>query len=338
MKKFDYFIGIDVSKLKLDVTVLLKNQENKTEVIDYQIIDNNEKSILSFLKKLIKDKISVENTLFCLEDTGIYSMPLACVLSEKQVNYWQVAALEIKRSKGICRGKSDKTDSKDIALYALSNLHKLRLSKVASVDIQQLKILFAEREKIIKSLGAFQKTSENKDFCTKEVFKSVENINQSIVNQLDIALKKVEEKMLEIIAENEKIANQFNLLTSIKGIGKFTAIYLIISTKGFEKFENWRQVACYAGVAPFEHTSGTSIRGRTRVSPLADLKLKSLLNMGAISAIQHDAELKTYYNRKVAEGKSKMLVINNIRCKLLARVFAVIKRNSPFVNIYKFAA
>jgi len=337
MKKFNYFIGIDVSKLKLDITVLCQF-DNKTEKIYYQIIDNNEKSILFFLKKQLKDKMQVTNTLFCFEDTGIYSMPLACVLSEQQVNYWQVSALEIKRSKGICRGKSDKTDSKDISFYALSNLHKLRLSKVSSVDVQKLKLLFSEREKIIKTLSVFERTTENKNFCSKEVFKSVENINKSVVNQLNSALKKVEEKIMEIISESEKLAGQFALLTSIKGIGKFTAIYLIICTKGFEKFENWRQLACYAGVAPFEYTSGTSIRGRTRVSPLADLKLKSLLNMCAIVAVRHDTELKTYYERKITEGKSKMLVINNVRCKLLARVFAVVNRKTPFVNTYKFAA
>jgi transposase len=265
-------------------------------------------------------------------------MPLACVLSEQQANFWQVAALEIKRSKGICRGKSDKTDSKNIAFYAISNLHKLRLSKVASIDIQQLKILFAEREKILKSLKAFKRTSENKDFCSKDVFKSVENINENIVNQLNSALKKVDEKLMEIIKTNEKLAKQLELLMSIKGIGKITAIYLIISTKGFEKFANWRQMACYSGVAPFEYTSGTSVRGRTKVSQLADLKLKSLLNMCAIVAVRYDAELKVYYERKVAEGKPKMLVINNVRCKLLARIFAVINRNSPFVNTHKFAA
>jgi transposase len=336
MKKFEFFIGIDVSKLKLDVTVLFQ-KENKTQKIDYQVIDNNEKSILSFISALKKDKILTENTLFCFEDTGVYSLPMAYVLSSQGLDYWQVAALEIKRSKGICRGKSDKTDSKDIAFYALSHLHKLRLSKVSSTVIQQLKLLFAEREKIIRSLGSFQRTSENRDFMPKEVFKSVENINKTIVNQLNTALKKVEEKLAEIIAENEKINKQMELTTSIKGVGKFTAMYLIISTQGFDKFENWRQLACYAGVAPFEHSSGTSIRGRTKVSPLADRKLKSLLNMCAITAVQHDPELKAYYEKKVNEGKSKMLVINNIRCKLLARVFAVINRQTLYINTWKFA-
>jgi len=124
----------------------------------------------------------------------------------------------------------------------------------------------------------------------------------------------------------------------LPGIGKQTAIYLIIATKGFEAFENWRQLACYAGVAPFPYQSGTSIFRQNKVHPFADKKLKTLLNMCAICAVRHDKELKTYYERKVAEGKAKMLVINNVRCKLLARVFAVINRKSTFINTYKFAS
>lgn len=98
------------------------------------------------------------------------------------------------------------------------------------------------------------------------------------------------------------------------------------------------QFACYSGVAPFEYQSGTSIRGRTKVSNFAQKKLKSLLNLGALSAKRHDVELKNYFERKVAEGKNKMLVVNAIRCKILARAFAVINRGTPFVNTQKFAA
>ena len=102
--------------------------------------------------------------------------------------------------------------------------------------------------------------------------------------------------------------------------------------------KDWRKLACYAGVAPFPYQSGTNIKGRTKVHPLADKKLKSLLNMCAIVAVRHDKELKAYYERKVEEGKAKMLVINNVRRKLLSRVFVVINRKTPFVNTFKFAA
>jgi transposase len=335
MKKFDYYIGIDVSKLTLDITVLYE-RENSTKT-DYYKIENNEKSIAQFVKKKLSN-LKSEQILFCFEDTGIYSLPLAYYLSRNNIAYWQVAGIEIKRSKGITRGKSDKIDSKDIALYAYVHVHKFRQSNVSSNSVHQLRLLFTEREKVLKSLASFEKTSENKGFVPKEVLKSVEKINKTMIGQLKKMQKQIETKMLTVITSEDNLNHQFRVITSIPGVGRQTAIYLIIVTKGFETFKNWRQVACYAGVAPFPYQSGTSIQGRNKVHHFADKKLKSLLNMCAIAAIQCDKEIRTYYDRKVKEGKSKMLVINNVRCKLLARIFAVVNRKTPFINTFKFAS
>ena len=116
MKKiFDYYIGIDVSKLTLDVTVLYEI-ENITETKHYKI-ENNEKSIAQFVKNKL-GKYDLKQLLFCFEDAGIYSMPLSYYFNDNELTYWQVPSVEIKRSKGISRGKDDKIDSKDIAFYA----------------------------------------------------------------------------------------------------------------------------------------------------------------------------------------------------------------------------
>jgi transposase len=336
MKKFSYYIGIDVSKLTLDVTVLHKEEENITKT-DYYKIENNEKSIAHLVRNKL-GKYALEHTLFCFEDTGIYSMPLACYLSDHQFTYWQVPPVELKRSRGISRGKDDKIDSQDIAFYACTHTHKFRPCKVSCKALQQLRLLFTEREKVVKALALFENTSENKGFLSKDVLNAVTSVSKPLINQLKKTLKCIEKKMLAVIASEAKLNHRYNLITSIPGIGMQTAIYLLIATKGFESFDNWRQLACYAGVAPFPYQSGTSIRGRNKVHHLADKRLKCLLNMCAICAVRHDKELKTYYERKVREGKHKMLVINNVRAKLLARVFAVINREKPFINTFKFAS
>lgn len=117
-----------------------------------------------------------------------------------------------------------------------------------------------------------------------------------------------------------------------------TAIYLIIATKGFKAFTSSRKFACYAGVAPFEYSSGSSVRGRTKVSNMADKKMKSLLQMCALSAIKYDPQLREYYNNKKGQGKNVMLVLNNIRCKIISWVFSVVSRQTPFIDTYKFAS
>ena len=334
-KKFDYYVGIDVSKLTLDVTILY--EWDNTEKTEYYVIENKEKSIAQFVKKKLGN-YALEQILFCFEDTGIYSLPLAYYLDDNKIAYWQVPAIEIKRSKGITRGKNDKIDSKDIAFYAYIHMHKFRPSNMSAKSIQQLRLLFTEREKVLRALALFKSTSENKDFVSKEVFNAVASINKTMLTQLKQTLKRIEEKMLAIIASEDKLNQQYKLITSIPGIGMQTAIYLIFATKGFDAFDNWRQLACYAGVAPFPYESGTSIKRRDKVHHLADKKLKCLLNMCAISAIRYDKELMTYYERKVKDGKPKMLVINNVKCKLLGRVFAVVNRNTPFINTFKFAS
>ena len=335
MKKYLNYVGIDVSKTKLDVSLLHETNPNQ---VTHFIVSNDKKGILQMLQRIEKQKISLLDVLICFEDTGVYSMPLSCMLSEKQFDYWMIPAIEIKRSKGISRGKNDKSDSRDIAFYALTHLHKLRLSKIAANDLLKLKLLITERDKVMKAKRILESTHENEGFIPKEVMQSVKKINEQAIAQLEKTIAKLDEKMLEIVNSNQNIKEQFKLINSIPGVGPQTAMYMIVTTKGFTTFDNWRQMACYAGVAPFEYSSGSSIKGRTKVNHLADKKLKSLLNLCALNSKKHDKQIAEYYVKKVAEGKSKMLVINNIRCKLISRIFAVINRGTPYINTFKFAA
>ncbi|MDQ6481665.1 transposase, partial [Dyadobacter sp. LHD-138] len=87
----------------------------------------------------------------------------------------------------------------------------------------------------------------------------------------------------------------------------------------------------------FEHSSGSSIRGKTKVSPLANRKMKALLSNCASAAIQHDPELKLYYQRKITEGKAKMSIQNAIKAKLINRVFATVARKSKYVPIMQYS-
>lgn len=333
MKKYLFYVGVDVSKQKLDFNILdVSSLES-----EHYLIENNIKNISFFVKNLNK-KINLRQTLFCCENTGVYTNHLSSVLVSLQLDLWVVPAIEIKRSKGLSRGKTDKSDAKDIAYYSYRNIDKLQLFTLTDTDIQKLKILYTEREKMLKSLLLLETTKENKDFISKEVFKEVSNINQSLINAIKNSIRKIESKIKEIIKSNNQLSKQAQLIRTIPGIGEQTSVYLLIATKGFKAFKNWRQFACYSGVAPFEYSSGSSVRGRTKVNHMADKKMKSLLQMCAMTTLKYDPQLKEYYNKKKNEGKNSMLVLNNIRCKLISRVFAVINRETPYINTYKFAS
>lgn len=334
-KSYSMIVGIDVSKLKLDVW-LMRNPQDLAQ--EHFIISNNEKGIKELIKHLKKLKITTSETLFCFEDTGVYGMPLCYCLSKQEADYSVVNALEIKRSKGLTRGKNDKNDAKDIAVYACIHQHKMSLSELPELDISELKLLIAERDKLIKTIGIMNRTRESEGFMPKEVMKQLSRVNKQTVKFLRQQLKALEKLMQEVINRSEKIKSQITLIRSVPGIGPQTALYLVVTTKCFESFDNWRQLSCYAGIAPFEYSSGSSIRGRTKVSHLADKKMKSLLQMGVLTALKYDSEIKAYYEKKKAEGKPPMLVMNNVRNKMVARVFAVINRGTPFINTRKFAA
>ncbi len=158
------------------------------------------------------------------------------------------------------------------------------------------------------------------------------------IDYLSKQIKSIELRIQELIFDDKLMAKNYELLSRLKGVGFVVSCQLIYHTGNFTRFDNWRSFSSYCGTAPFAHESGTSIKRRKQCHYLGDRKMKSLLSMASVSAIQHDSELRLYYNRKLAEGKDKMLAINNVRNKLIARAFAVIKRGTPYVVLQNHAA
>jgi len=141
-----------------------------------------------------------------------------------------------------------------------------------------------------------------------------------------------------MIQQDAAIEKNYNLLLSVPGIGHLTAVYIICCTNNFICKITGKQLASYAGVAPFGNTSGTSIKGKNKVHKMANKDLKKLLHMGAISAITHYPEFKDYYDRKVKEGKHELSALNAVKSKIALRAVAVINNQKPYVNNYIKAA
>ena len=152
---------------------------------------------------------------------------------------------------------------------------------------------------------------------------------------METDISQVEDKMDQVIASDVELNRLFRIVTSVEGIGKVTATEMIITTNEFKDISEPSKFACYSGVAPFEHSSGTSLRSRPRVSHKANKTMKSLLHMAALVAICYNADLKAYYQRKVEERKNKMSVINAVRNKLIWRVFACVRNNKLYQKNYQ---
>ena len=179
---------------------------------------------------------------------------------------------------------------------------------------------------------------EQRGILSKKDNSTLFEVQENMVKHLTKQINKVDKKLAETVLESDDLKEIYDLILSIKSVGPQTALFIITYTNGFAKFDTWRKFASYCGIAPFPYQSGTSIRGRTKVNNLANKKIKSLLDLCAKSSIQFNPEMKKYYEKRVSEGKPKMSTINIIRNKLLSRIFAVVKRRTPYVNTLGYAA
>jgi transposase len=329
--QFKFFVGIDVSKDTLDFSVVTQGKE----VSNFQI-ENSSKAIKVALKDLKKlNGFCISHALFCLEQTGLYNNHITYTLHSMDANIWVEKAIEIKRSSGLQRGKSDKVDAQRIAFFAFRNNDKVRLWTAPRIVILQLKRLTGLRDRLLNMISQLKKPiKESEKFDSKEVFAVVKNSCVASLKAIKADIKKVEKQIMEVIKNDASLTHLFELITSVNGIGKVVACDMLITTNEFKNISDSKKYACYAGVVPFEHSSGSSVRGRTRVSHFANKNSKRLLHLAAMSIIRYKGDLKTYWQRKLEEGKHKMVVLNAIRNKLIQRVFAVVKRGTKYERIY----
>jgi transposase len=327
------FVGIDISKSTIDTALLTGQEKGKASGHKFS---NDIKGFEEMREWLRKSTIQFSDCLFCMEHTGTYGLLLFAWLSHQGIDFCVVPGLEIKRSLGMTRGKNDLIDAVRIAKYAQLKKSDLIPFVLPSERLLQIKQRLTYRDQLVKmrtglknSLNShleYQKINSD-DFVSKDIIQQIDNISRSI--------SQIESQIIQIIEDEEKLKENYLLVTSVKGIGLVIAAFMLVTTNNFSSFENGRKFACYAGIAPFPYESGTSIKGKSKVSHLANKKMKTLFANGANSAKSWDPEMKNYYKRKIDEGKAHKAVINAISCKLVNRVFAVVKRRTPYVSTYQ---
>jgi len=326
------FIGIDVSKETLDLFVLSRQ---------YHFQALNEESDYARLLELCcsQGNCSPSDLFFCFENTGRYSRLLSAFFTESGINYAMVPAMEIKKSLGMKRGKSDRADARAIANYAWQHKEELKPSRINSALAGELRQLLTLRDKLIRHRTAYKNSiNDLKDVLYEGETAVIRQVHNRMITNLNKEIENVDQRIEDLIATAHDWQNNYRLIQTVRGIGPVLAKYILIYTENFCRINNPRSFACYAGVAPFEYSSGTSVKGRTRVHPCANKQLKSLLNTAAMCAIQLPGEYKTYFQRRTAEGKNKMSTLNIIRNKLIGRAYATVRRQTPYVDLTRFAA
>ena len=307
MDKIKQFFGIDISKDAFDVV----------DHTDSHYQFNNDLS--GFVKF---GKILTEHSHCVMEVTGSYYQNLATWLFSKSIDVSVVNPLSVKRfiQMRLKTSKTDKSDARMIRIYGeyedpdlwqppseyiieANELHKL------------IELLIRQRTALKNKLHGLK----SKGISTSAVLLSL----QRQIRNLDKEVAVLEVKLEELIKEYQE--DLLARLCSIPGIGKRTAIFLIVLTQGFEKFENSRQLISYFGLNPTIHESGSSIRGRSRISKTGNNHIRNLLFMCSFTACQHNKSCREIYQRITAKGKSKKLALIAVANKLLKQSLAIAK-------------
>lgn len=320
------FIGIDVSKATLDICSI---DQAGTESFQ---IPNQVNSISVFFKKLLKRPDS--KIFVAVENTGYYNWNLYKALDSGVIEVFILPPLQLTKSLGLTRGKTDKVDAIRIAEYLKLRYTQLQPSIIPRELIRKIQILVAQRARLVKTRTQMRNAyKEAIVHATGEVGPLLKTINTEMETKINQSIKKVEKQIDDLINADKELSNKYKFATSVQGVGKVLAWTLLLKTNEFKSINDPRKLACYAGVVPFAHQSGTSINKKPKVSFMADKELKKLLHMAAMRAIQLKGELRDYYIRKVNEGKNKMSVLNAVRNKIVARICAMVNNQKYYQSI-----
>ncbi|WP_281991572.1 transposase [Aquimarina aggregata] len=316
MIKYKETYGVDISKDVFDV---------HGSIVGHHQYKNDEPGFKKLLKAL------PDSSLVVMEATGYYHYRLAQFLYKNQVLVSVVNPLSIKRfiQMRLAKVKTDKSDAKAICEYALLNEVPI-YSALTAIQSECLQ-LFRLQDAYLKHRTA------TKNKIHGEVVLGVPSkfVYRSLIRnrkQLDKEIAAIESKILSLVKEDQQ--EQLTLLTSIPGIGQKTALFLIVVTDGFSKFETSAQLCSYVGITPTIRESSSSVRGRARISKVSNRKLRNLLFLCSFNACKHNKACNAVYERLVNKGKSKKLALIAVANKLLKQCFAIAKSGRPYDETY----
>jgi len=313
--------GIDLSMESFEVNFIDENEKvrNKT-------VNNKLSSISNFLSSIPEDGI------LCAEHTGVYGDLLVFLCNLASIPIALVSGYTIKHSLGMLKGKSDKLDARRIREYGERFSDKLKLSRYDDEHIAELKQLYTFRGQLVDARKLLLTSEKGREYLPFQNV-SVHNHLQPVNAVLDEKIATIEAEIEDLIRSHQDLDENYKLAKSVIGIGPVIATALIIKTSNFNIIDTSRKAASYAGVCPFPNSSGKMVV-KSKTSPLADRNLKSLLHMGARSAVKHNKEYRLYYQKKQLEGKPHYLIMNNISNKLLRTVYSVVQNKTPFSSDY----
>jgi len=319
MNKVKHYVGIDISKDTFDV---FDNQSGHHQY------SNDLKGFKSFIK-VLKDA-----SCCVMEATGCYHQCLTMCLFDNKISVAVLNPLVIKHytQMKLHHTKTDKSDAQMICSYAQEQSVSLWQPEPAYIGqcnmLQSAVGLYFKQSTAIKNkLHSLASRGVKTGVLMRSLKRQLKQLNKEI--------ELLENEMEELIKEHNQ--QMYSNIRSIPGVGKKTALLLIASTNGFKSFDNHRQLSAYFGLSPTERTSGTSIKGRPRISKAGNPKIRNYLFLCSFTACQCNPQCSALYGRLVAKGKSKKLALIAVTNKLLKQALAIAKSGICYDPEYRSA-
>ncbi|MEG8947238.1 IS110 family transposase [Rosettibacter firmus] len=331
MHKTKYFIGIDISADDFSASCI-SSPDNI--VFSTQKFSNNIDGAEEFLSLLSKHNIKQSETIICMEATGVYSENITYFLASKGFTISIEAPQKVKNKTKDTPRKNDFIDALSIAEYAYRYYDKLPIWKPKNEILEQIQVLLTTREHLSVQMTAninALKTLKHKYYQTP----LANQIYEKTISKLKEHIKEIDREIKALINKDDSFKNNIFLAMSVPGVGLLLAANLLVLAKGFTEVLNYKRIASYTGICPYEQMSGTSLHKPPRSRKCGPSKLRKLLYLAALSVRTHKRNFKKYFLRKVSEGKNKRLILNNIENKLLKIICAVINSGVAYTENYK---
>lgn len=316
-----FYLGVDVSKAKLDCLLL----DSTTGKIKSKSIQNTNAGFKQLIEWLVEKKAPSAHVI--MEPTGVYHEPAALALTDAGLTLSLVNPAQLRQfAQGLgVKSKTDKADSSVLARYG--ETLKPAAWQPPSKSARHLKALLARRDAVADDLQREQNRQEAIEFAI-----SPDEVKQSIIQSISFLkaeLKRLEETIKEHIDSDPDLRGKKTLLETIPGVGERVSSNLtaLFAAKTFNSAE---QLAAYLGLVPTHWESGTSVRGRPRLSKAGPAHLRKLLYLPAVVARKHNPHLKAFGDRLLAKGKTKMAVIGACMRKLAHLCFGVVHTGRPY--------
>ena len=325
--------GIDVAQKELVVTLGRMLDDFSIELFSYKVFKNNDsgvKLLVDWVNKLTDYEVPVR---YVMEATGVYHQKLAyylvdngceisIVLPNKISNY--IRTLELKTI-------TDKSCSQAIAQFGLERkLDKWAKPKSIYKELQQLT---RERNQIVQERSVIKNQIHAEKTESEPNQKSLERM-QARIRFLNSQEKEIKADITDIVNKDPDLKQVINNITTIPGVGELTAVIVLAETNGFELIRNKSQLSSYAGLDVKEKQSGTSVKGKPRISKKGNRNLRKSMHLPSLTAVKWDENFKNIYARLISKNGIKMKALVAVQRKILELIYILFKNETVYDKEY----